>query len=142
MKFCSYCGKEILDAAVICVNCGCLVANSTNKSKSNARKIWIIVLLIIFVLSALAIILILTSNHYIRTSRQLSYMHTDLGMLGNWRTEGLLEWQSEVQFLKAKLVPYYIGLGISGVLGLASLIANIFLVPLEIKARKALKNKD
>lgn len=28
MKFCSKCGKEILDEAVICVHCGCAVQNS------------------------------------------------------------------------------------------------------------------
>ena len=27
MKFCSKCGKEIHDDAVVCVNCGCSVAN-------------------------------------------------------------------------------------------------------------------
>ena len=25
MKFCSHCGKEIMDEAVICVHCGCYV---------------------------------------------------------------------------------------------------------------------
>ena len=28
MKFCSKCGKEIHDEAVVCVNCGCSVENS------------------------------------------------------------------------------------------------------------------
>lgn len=27
MKYCSKCGKELMDEAVICVNCGCAVAN-------------------------------------------------------------------------------------------------------------------
>ena len=27
MKFCSKCGKEVLDEAVVCPNCGCSVAN-------------------------------------------------------------------------------------------------------------------
>ena len=27
MKFCSKCGKEILDEAIVCPNCGCAVAN-------------------------------------------------------------------------------------------------------------------
>lgn len=27
MKFCSKCGKEIMDDAVICMNCGCAVEN-------------------------------------------------------------------------------------------------------------------
>ena len=25
MKYCTHCGKELLDEAVICVNCGCMV---------------------------------------------------------------------------------------------------------------------
>ncbi len=28
MKFCSHCGKEIMDEAVVCVNCGCPVAGA------------------------------------------------------------------------------------------------------------------
>ena len=31
MKFCSKCGKEILDEAVICPHCGCAVANFQSK---------------------------------------------------------------------------------------------------------------
>ena len=31
MKFCSKCGKEINEDAVICVNCGCKVESSTEK---------------------------------------------------------------------------------------------------------------
>lgn len=33
MKYCSHCGKQLLDDAVVCPNCGCQVTqNSTNKS--------------------------------------------------------------------------------------------------------------
>ena len=28
MKFCSHCGKELLDEAMICPNCGCQVSSS------------------------------------------------------------------------------------------------------------------
>ncbi len=28
MKYCAHCGKEVLDAAVICLNCGCRVTPS------------------------------------------------------------------------------------------------------------------
>lgn len=28
MKFCSHCGKEIVDAAIVCPNCGCSVASA------------------------------------------------------------------------------------------------------------------
>ena len=29
MKFCSKCGKEILEEAIVCPNCGCAVVNPT-----------------------------------------------------------------------------------------------------------------
>ena len=37
MKFCSKCGKEIHDEAVICVHCGCSVENSTVKTEKLER---------------------------------------------------------------------------------------------------------
>lgn len=32
MKYCSKCGKELLDEAVVCTNCGCAVGNTPAKS--------------------------------------------------------------------------------------------------------------
>ena len=32
MKFCQYCGKEIMDEAVMCVHCGCAVTSQKNAS--------------------------------------------------------------------------------------------------------------
>ena len=29
MKFCSKCGKELIDEAVVCIGCGCSVANTS-----------------------------------------------------------------------------------------------------------------
>ena len=34
--FCSKCGKEIADEAVVCVYCGCMVKNTTAKATSPA----------------------------------------------------------------------------------------------------------
>ncbi|WP_368248904.1 zinc-ribbon domain-containing protein, partial [Intestinimonas butyriciproducens] len=34
MKYCSKCGNELLDEAVICPKCGCPVEGSTNKADS------------------------------------------------------------------------------------------------------------
>ncbi len=34
MKYCSKCGKEIMDEAVVCVNCGCAVENAATKAVS------------------------------------------------------------------------------------------------------------
>jgi uncharacterized membrane protein YvbJ len=36
MKFCSKCGKEIMDEAVICPNCGCAVNDSAAAVTKNA----------------------------------------------------------------------------------------------------------
>lgn len=30
MKYCSHCGKELMDEAVVCTGCGCAVANISN----------------------------------------------------------------------------------------------------------------
>ena len=35
MKFCSKCGKEIHDEAVICIYCGCAVADARERGESN-----------------------------------------------------------------------------------------------------------
>jgi len=35
MKFCSKCGKELMDEAVICTNCGCAVVENIAKNDSN-----------------------------------------------------------------------------------------------------------
>ena len=34
MKFCSHCGKEVLEKAVVCLNCGCAIENTSFASKS------------------------------------------------------------------------------------------------------------
>lgn len=38
MKFCSKCGKEITDDAVICVNCGCAVEKNQNNTYNQSQK--------------------------------------------------------------------------------------------------------
>ncbi len=34
MKFCQTCGKEIMDEAIVCPNCGCAVGNKQSKAAS------------------------------------------------------------------------------------------------------------
>lgn len=34
MKYCTKCGKELYDEAVICMGCGCMVENNTNNANS------------------------------------------------------------------------------------------------------------
>lgn len=45
MKYCSKCGGQIADEAVICVNCGCAVENTTvakNSGLKTAAKVFMI----------------------------------------------------------------------------------------------------
>lgn len=50
--FCSKCGKEIHDEAVICVHCGCAVEN---KSVTEGEKSWLATLLLCFFLGGLGV---------------------------------------------------------------------------------------
>ncbi len=34
MKYCNHCGKELIDEAEYCTNCGCIVAKPSNNSAS------------------------------------------------------------------------------------------------------------
>ena len=38
MKYCTHCGKEMVDEAVVCPNCGCAADNSNSVSKSDDRE--------------------------------------------------------------------------------------------------------
>ena len=35
MKYCTHCGKELLDEAVICIGCGCAVGEQNNQTVNN-----------------------------------------------------------------------------------------------------------
>ena len=38
MKFCSHCGKELMDEAVVCVNCGCAVNGANSMANAAAGE--------------------------------------------------------------------------------------------------------
>ena len=38
MKFCSHCGKELMDEAVVCTNCGCAVNGANNMANATAGE--------------------------------------------------------------------------------------------------------
>ena len=44
--FCSKCGKEINDEAVICVHCGCAVNNNNLSNITSDSKDWVVALLL------------------------------------------------------------------------------------------------
>ena len=63
MKFCSKCGKELMDEAVICINCGCSVSNENNASKKgNFKNIDFGWALLGFFIPLLGVILLLAWN--------------------------------------------------------------------------------
>ena len=39
MKYCSKCGKELMDEAVICVGCGCPVSNNVENKNTDKPEI-------------------------------------------------------------------------------------------------------
>ena len=38
MKFCSHCGKELMDDAVVCTNCGCAVNGANSMTNAAAGE--------------------------------------------------------------------------------------------------------
>ena len=134
MKFCEKCGKELFDEAVICVGCGCPVEKTKVKEEEKIltpnknKKLWMIVLSILFVVFVGVAILLLTSREFVRTSDLYQYLHTDLGQLGkNISVSGAIEWQQRVDSAKDVLIPYYIGIGVSSVLALTVLVGEVLL---------------
>lgn len=39
MKYCTHCGKELVDEAVVCVGCGCAVAGTTARKAPNPTEL-------------------------------------------------------------------------------------------------------
>lgn len=57
MKYCTKCGHELVDEAVICTNCGCAVqGNKTEENASSLQKAAKILMIIATVVSGLYII--------------------------------------------------------------------------------------
>lgn len=143
MKHCAHCGKELLDEAVVCVGCGCPVnsketENPQKKSTSKTnKKVWMIVLSVLFVVSVLVIVLIFTSSDFIRTKDTYDYLHSDFGTMSiRGGSERAIEWQSKVDAVKSELITYYIGAGVCGVLALTSLVGNILLFTKKSKKQQ------
>ena len=54
MKYCSHCGKELLDEAVICPSCGCKAAQNSNLSDEN-KKIMVLLIKIFMLLGCIVV---------------------------------------------------------------------------------------
>ena len=53
--FCSNCGAEISDKAVVCVKCGCAVSTTEKKDINTSSKDWIVALLLCFFLGGFGV---------------------------------------------------------------------------------------
>ena len=40
MKYCSHCGKEIVEDAVVCVHCGCAIEGVKKKDEDKKSPLW------------------------------------------------------------------------------------------------------
>ena len=76
MKYCSKCGAEIHDEAVICPKCGCAVAPSNG---SLSEKSWIATVLLCFFLGAIGV-----HRFYVGRIGSGIAMILTLGGLGIW----------------------------------------------------------
>lgn len=80
MKFCSKCGAEIHDEAVICPKCGCPVAPMTNAvDNSISEKNWLTTFLLCFFLGVIGV-----HRFYVGRVGSGIAMILTLGGLGIW----------------------------------------------------------
>ena len=129
MRFCQYCGKQHFDEAAFCPNCGRPVkeivqVKETTSAFSKKKKQWVIVLSSLFIVFAFVTILLLTSNGFDYAIDQYQYLNSDFYRASS---DGM-DWALEVRAAIAQLIPYYIGIGISVVLALASLVGDIIVI--------------
>ena len=79
MKYCSKCGAEIHDEAVICPKCGCKIASGPSYSYDTSEKDWLTTMLLCFFLGALGV-----HRFYVgRTGSGIAMIFT-MGGLGIW----------------------------------------------------------
>lgn len=132
MKYCSKCGKEIQDGSITCADCGCAASDSMTsnspKASTSKKKQWIIFCSILFVVFALIAIILLTSEDYIRARDSYTYLNSSHRQQFNFTDADYIQWQTEVESTESQLTSYYIGIGICGVLALASLAGDMILL--------------
>ena len=82
--FCSHCGKEIDDAAVVCVGCGCAVEPANEKWSTGAMVALVIGTLIIPLVGLIAGIIGLTKNGKKKTQGGILLGLAIIMMIGTW----------------------------------------------------------
>lgn len=135
MRFCQYCGKQHFDEAAFCPNCGrpvkeiVQVKETTSAFSKKKKQRWVIVLSSLFIVFAFVTTLLLTSNGFDYAIDIYQYLNSDFYRASS---DGM-DWVLEVKAAIARLIPYYIGIGISGVLALASLVGDIIVIAKKVK---------
>lgn len=127
MKYCSKCGKEMQDGSNTCTDCGC-TASSSHTASTMKTKQWIIFCSILFVVFTLVTVILLTSEDFIRARDSYTYLNSSYRQQFNFTDADYIQWQTEVESTESQLTSYYIGIGICGVLALASLASDIMLI--------------
>ena len=141
MKYCSKCGKELLDEAVVCPGCGCSMDNKSNLQNSVStfkrnRKQWIIAFSVLFVVFALITTMILTSDGFDDAIDMYQYRTSSFGTLGvNLGSESLQEWEREVKNEKTKIIWYCVASGVCGIFAVTFLTGDIILIVLKKKEK-------
>lgn len=134
MKYCSKCGKELFDDAVICVGCGCeikAIRKSSAKSVSTfvrKKKKWIVVLTVVFLIFGAAATAIITSRDFKKTRAEKNLLET-VESVSTWHTYAeKKQLQKEIDKVGEELLPYYVGIGACGTLAAAALIGDVLLL--------------
>lgn len=140
MKYCQKCGKEILEEAVVCPNCGCATANEPLKPKeasyddaAKAAKSAFITNIICVIVLALAVFVWLFVNMFIGAFLCLAAEITAL--VPNTRIQKAFKQNSltkkdkaQKKEIKKKLRKEYPGYTVSMVLAIVSLVLLIIAV--------------
>ena len=134
MKYCSKCGKELADEAVICVGCGCPVKTTCKSSPKRVstfikkKKQWIIVLTAAFLIFGAAATAIITSRDFKKTRAEKNLLET-VERVSTWHTYAeKKQLQKEIDKLDEELLSYYVGIGACGTLATAALIGDVLLL--------------
>ena len=125
MKTCKYCGKELMDAAVICVGCGCPVEQEKSKPSVSLmsprrKKTLIIIFSVLFVVFIAVAISFVCDIDFIKATDRYNYSISEFGRINS-------NWQQNAQAAKREMMEYLVPAGIFGTLALGALVGDIIM---------------